>query len=109
MSEDKEWNPVAELGYTENELLRALSRDAQELVTEYTRNAELRDDPSARRSAFAAFEVSRNIRTAHVRDLLYASFLLLSVIAALYIGFAVPRELRSLAWDAWGLGSTLVL
>jgi hypothetical protein len=109
MSEHKVKKVATGPADAEKEVIRLFSSDAKKLVAAYTRDVKLCASPDVRRSAFAAFEATRNNITARMYDLSYVSFVLLSVVAALIISFAVPRELRSLAWDAWGLGSTLLL
>ena len=98
-----------ELDDTELECLVTLSRDADELLARYCEDAKLRANPSARRSAFAAFEAKRDISDTRRRDLYYALFIFLSVVAALVIGFMIPSELKSVVWDVWGLASTILL
>lgn len=109
MSKHKVKRVATEVADAEKKLIRRFSSDATELVAAYTKDIKLCVNLDARRSAFAAFEATRSNITARMYDLLYASFVLLSVVAAPIIGFAVPRELRSLAWDFWGLVSTSLL
>jgi hypothetical protein len=109
MSDSKLQSIATELTDTEREYLETLSRDAAELLAAYSQDVNLRRNRSARRCAFAAYEAIRDDSTARVHDLLYTLFILLSVVAALVIGFTVPRELKSLVWDTWGLASTLLL
>ena len=94
---------------TEEEFLDPLSRDAVEFIAAYAKDIDLHSDQLAKRAAFAAFEATRVHSSSIPNDLGYAAFILLSILAALVIGFSVPRELRSLVWDTWGLASTLLL
>ena len=59
MSDSKLQSVGTELDDTERECLITLSRDADELLARYCDDAKLRANPSARRSAFAAFEATR--------------------------------------------------
>ena len=109
MSERKKQNPSAKLSDIQTEYLDEFSRGAATLINAYADSVNLHANPSARRSAFAAQEAVRSESQKRVHDVAYFAFVLLSVLAALIIGFAVPQEFKSLVWDTWGLVSTLLL